>query len=330
MGSKVTKIEFEFPKMKVSNNDLKIKFPSYDFDIFEEKIGIQNRYISNENETSISLGIGAAQKLFNKHKINKDEIDFVIFCSQTHDYILPQSSTIIQDKLNLRNDIGTIDINHGCSGYVYGLSLAKSLIGSVNIRNVLFITSDTYSKYIHEKDRSLRSIFGDGASATLIEQTNENFINDFVFGTDGSGSIDLMIEKGGSKFKIDANPELLEYGTNNYYTKNCIHMNGPKIFEFTIKSIPKALKNILRTNNKTINEIDYFVFHQANQFMLETLRKITGIPKEKFIVDMKDYGNTVSSTIPIALSKLLVKEKKTILLLGFGVGLSWAGTIIKT
>ncbi len=330
MGSKISKIEYEFPKNRVSNSQLALEFPDYDFGSFEKKIGIKNRYIADENETSISLGVSAAQKLFHKLSLNVKEIDFVIFCSQTHDYILPQSSTIIQDKLNLRNDIGTIDINHGCSGYIYGLSLAKSLINSENIRKILFITSDTYSKYIHQKDRSLRSIFGDGASATLIEYTDEISIENFVFGTDGSGAKDLMIQNGGTKFKKTLNPELLEYGTNNYYTKNCIHMNGPKIFQFTIKAIPKALKSLLIANNKSIDEIDYFIFHQANQFMLETLRKISGIPKEKFIIDMKDYGNTVSSTIPIALSKLLVKENKTFLLLGFGVGLSFAGTVIKT
>ena len=322
-----------FPKKKLTNEDLGKIFSSYNYQEFEEKIGISCRYISDVNETSISLGIEAAKKLISNYRINPNEIDYLIFCSQTHDYKLPQSSTIIQDRLQLRKECGSLDINHGCSGYIYGLEIAKSLMHTNNnYKKLLLITADTYTKFINEKDRALRNIFGDGATATLI--TNEdkfNGIKNFSMGTDGSGAEDLIIRNGGSKTMSETNPEIKNYGTENYYTDNDIYMNGPKIFNFTIKNIPGLVDKCLEENNLDKNDIDYFIFHQANKFMLETLRKLCKIPKEKFRLEMKNTGNTVSSTIPIVLESLLGEEKPKFkaMLVGFGVGLSFGATIIE-
>lgn len=322
-----------FPKKRLTNSELSKIFPSYNYDEFENKIGISSRYVSNDEETSVVLGVNAANKLMHNYQIDPKEIDYLIFCSQTHDYKLPQSSTIVQDILGLRRDCGSIDINHGCSGYIYGLELAKSLMyTNERYRNLLLITSDTYTKHINNQDRALRNIFGDGATATLITNIDKfNGIKNFTMGTDGSGYKDLIIKNGGSKFKFENQPQLKAYGTENYYSDNEIYMDGPKIFNFTINNIPGLVSNCIEINNINKDEIDYFVFHQANKFMLETLRKICKIPSEKFLIEMNNSGNTVSSTIPLVLEQLLNKEKTNFkaLLVGFGVGLSFGATLIE-
>jgi 3-oxoacyl-[acyl-carrier-protein] synthase-3 len=309
-------IEYHLPTKRLLNEDLENIFPDFTATKISEKVGISSRCISSENEFAVDLGIEASRKLILKNGIDSQSIDFLIFCTQSPDNTLPSGSAVIQNSLNLKKSLGSIDINQGCSGYIYGLFLASSILKSGHYKNILLVTADTYTKYITENDKSNRSIFGDGASATLINKRNLNFL-DFSLGTDGSGSKNLVAFNSCLK-------------KNSSFSTPELYMNGTEIFNFTIKNVPSLVRNILDKNSLEINDIDLFIFHQANKFMLNHLRKKIGIPDEKFLIDMEDTGNTVSSSIPIVISKHFERfeKSKRILLCGFGVGYSWGACII--
>lgn len=329
MGVMIRAIEYIYPKQKISNEDLAKQFPDYDFAKFEEKVGIKNRYWVNENETAFDLAKQACEKLF--QRFDKEQIDYVIYCTQSPEYFLPTTACILQNHLGLRKNIGAFDYNLGCSGYTYGLSLAKALIDSGQANNILLVTAETYSKYLHPRDRSNRAIFGDAATATLISSSEEDNVGQFLFGTDGSGYDKLIVKNGCSRFRYDTHAEEIVYGTNNVYTENHLYMNGPEVFNFTNEVIPNFTKEVLTKNNIALEEVSQFVFHQANAFMLNFMRKRLKIPSSNFYVDMEDGGNTVSCTIPIALKKYsqTINETQNIIVVGFGVGLSWSGGLIK-
>ena len=329
MGAILKAIEYVYPKHKITNDDLSIQFPDYDFSKFEEKVGIKNRYWAEESETAFDLAKEACNKLF--EKIDKDVVDYILYCTQSPEYFLPTTACILQNHLGLRKNVGALDFNLGCSGFTYGISLAKGLIFSGQAKNVLLVTAETYSKYLHPNDRSNREIFGDAASATLISFSDEENIGEFLFGTDGSGFDKLIVKNGCSRFPFNAKPEEINYGTNNIYTDNHLYMNGPEVFNFVNEVIPNFTKEILSKNNIAFEDINQFVFHQANAFMLNFMRKRLKITPEKFYIDLEDGGNTVSCTIPIALKKYsqTITESENIILVGFGVGLSWSGGLIK-
>tara|TARA_B110000438_G_C15796256_1_gene642990 strand:- start:816 stop:1796 length:981 start_codon:yes stop_codon:yes gene_type:complete len=285
------------------------------------KIGIKNRRVAEKNIYSNNLAIKSAKKVLKKLK--KESIDFLIYCTQTPDYLIPTNACILQDQLKLKKQIGAFDINLGCSGYVYSLSIAKSLIISGQANNILLITSDTYSKFIKKDDLSTRLIFSDSSTSTFIssKKTKNSYkILNSTYGTDGSGHKDFILKNFGTKFRDKTSKD------GNY-----IKMNGASIFNFTLKEIPPAITHFLKKNNLKLNKIDHFIFHQANEFIIKNLQKKMKILKKKVIIDVKDIGNTVSGTIPIVLKKhkKVIKKGSLILLVGFGVGLSWGITLIK-
>lgn len=330
MGSNIAAIEYAFPDNLISNDDLRIKFPNFNFDSFEKRVGIKNRYWLNTNETALDIAVLACEKLFKK--IDKNEIDFILYCTQSPEYILPTTACILQDRLNIPKTTGALDFNLGCSGYTSGLSMAKAFIETNQAKNVLLVTAESYSKYLHSKDRSNQLIFGDAATASLVSYSKDSKINNFLFGTDGSGYDKLIIKNGGSKHTFDFEAPTLSYGTDNFYNENCLYMNGPEIFKFAASKIKDFTYSILEKSNMNIGDIDQFIFHQANSFLLDTIRKSLKIEKSKFYINMMNYGNTVSSTIPIALKDYTMNKEpgeKTVLIIGFGVGLSWSGGIIK-
>ena len=330
MGVSITAIEYVFPKKQITNLDLQKEFPDYDFNKFEKKVGIQSRFVVEENETALDLAVSACIKLFERG-IDKEEIDYVLYCTQSPEYILPTTACILQNKLGLRKNIGAFDFNLGCSGFTYGISFAKALISSNQAKKILLVTAETYSKYIHPKDRTNRSIFGDAATATLISKTDVDNFGGFLFGTDGEGYDKLIVKNGAGRNKFELNCEIKEYGTGNKFTDNHLYMNGPEVFNFTAGVIPKFTLEILEKNNIKKENIDQFIFHQANAFMLNFMRKRLKIPQDFFYIDLKVGGNTVSNTIPIALKNYSqqIKKSKNIVLVGFGVGLSWSGGVIK-
>lgn len=327
MGSIIAGIEYVYPDRKVTNEELAIEFPDYDFSKFEDKVGVKNRYWVKENETALDLAKRACDKLFEKY--SKEDVDYILYCTQSPEYFLPTTACILQDYLKLNKNTGALDFNLGCSGFVYGLSLAKGLINSGQAKKVLLVTAETYSKYLHPKDRSNRAIFGDAAAATLISYDDKECFGEFLFGTDGSGYDKLIVKNGCSRFPFDTGAQEINYGTNNTYTDNHLYMNGPEVFNFTNEVIPNFTKEVLEKNKIEFEKVNQFIFHQANAFMLNFMRKRLKIEPNKFFVDLEDGGNTVSCTIPIALKKysLGMEEGKseTIVIVGFGVGLSWAG-----
>jgi len=331
MKAYIKAIDYYLPQNELTNNDMVREFPDWTVDKIANKIGIQKRYIAAENETASDLAIEAARKLFT-HSIDKSTVDYLLFCTQSPDYFLPASACIIQDKLGLSKSIGALDFNQGCSGYIYGLSLAKGLIIAGIARNVLLLTGETYTKYLHPKDKGNRTIFGDGASATLISTEGLAEIGDFSLGTDGSGAEKLILKTGGTRNPEKSNHvEFDEYG--NQFSPDYIYMNGEEIFSFTLSSVPILVNNTLEKNNTDKSEIDLFVFHQANRYMLDFLRKKMKINEEKFYIYLSEVGNTVSSTIPIAIcdavKKGVYKSGMKVLISGFGVGLSWGGCLLK-
>jgi len=325
------KISYYLPEKILTNAELAALYEGWTAEKILSKTGIASRHVAGENETALDLAEQAAQKLF-AVGVDKSSIDFVLLCTQSPDYKLPSSACLLQDRLGLSKACGALDFDLGCSGFVYGLSLAKGLVASGAAKNVLLVTAETYTKYIHPMDKSVRTIFGDGAAAVLVDEAVARSIGAFVFGTDGSGAEKLIVRTGGARDPIDPHATVSTDASGNQRTNNNVFMDGPEIFNFTLDIVPKTMDAVCAKNGMSRDEIDLFVFHQANKFMLDTIRKVNLIPRAKFYVDMEDVGNTVSSTIPIALARAqekdVLKPGMKVMVMGFGVGLSWGATII--
>ena len=322
-------IAYYLPPKTVTNEELVKEFPEWSVDKIADKVGILERRVAVE-ETAADLAVMAADKLFAQNRVDKDDVDFVLFCTQSPDYKLPSSACLIQDRLGLSTNCGAFDFNLGCSGYEYGLAVAKGLIAAGISNNVLLLTGETYNKYIHPKDKGNRTIFGDGASATIIAADGFAEIGEFVLGTDGTGANNLIVKTGGARFEEKANDLIFDEG-GNPISSDYLFMDGQEIFMFTLVTVPKMVKGVLVKNSLQNEDIDLFVIHQANKYMLDHLRKKLKIDEEKFFVNLADVGNTVSSTVPIALcdAREENKLKGNVLLAGFGVGLSWGATILR-
>ena len=324
-------IDYVLPLNELSNDELAEEFGTWTAEKIFSKTGIRSRHIAEVDETAVDLGTKAANKLLDSGMVNREDIDFIILVTQTPDYILPNSACIIQDNLGLPRSVGAIDINLGCSGFVYGLAVAKGLIDSGVAGNILLITADTYSKHINKHDKSTRTIFGDGAAATLVGNGGIK-IGGFDFGTDGSGKDMLKIPAGGAKLRTTPKTGIEVETDGNIRSGNNLYMDGAGIFEFTIREVPQSVNRLISKEQIKFDDIDMFVFHQANAYMLNFLKKTMKIDDSKLYIDMEDTGNTVSSSIPIALKRAIDKKllsgKKRIVISGFGVGLSWGTTIL--
>ena len=331
MGAKIKKVEYYLPDTIINNKQLKKEINDWSVERIEKKTGIRERHVVEENETALDLALKASKRILQNY--DKNKIDFLMLCTQSPEYYLPSGACILQDKLKLKTNIGAFDYNLGCSGFVYGLALAKSLISSNIATNILLITSETYTKHIHPKDKSNRTIFGDAAAAAIIEKSEIRGIGEFVLGTDGRGYRNLIVPNGGLRHRYDANAKQINDGSGSIRTDNNLYMNGPEIFNFTIEIVPKLVLEVLEKNNTTLEDLDYAIFHQANKYIIEYLRKKIKIPKEKFYINLMRTGNTVSATIAIAMKDCLdnniIKIGDEILIVGFGVGYSWGGTIIE-
>lgn len=325
-------LSYYLPARVVTNAELLQDFPEWNGEKVAAKVGIRSRHIAGEEETVGDMAEKAAKKLFEDYHISPACIDFVILCTQSPDYKLPSTACILQHRLGIPTAAGAFDYNLGCSGFVYGLAMAKGLVTAGIARNVLLLTAETYNKYLHNADKSNRTIFGDGAAACLVSTEGFAEVLQFSLGTDGSGAEDLILRSGGSRLPQPTGQSALD-DVGHLRHDDYLYMNGGAIFTFSLTKVPSLLNEVARNNDITLGEIDYFVFHQANKFMLTTLRKACKIPAEKFCIDLEDVGNTVSATIPIALCRLLEKGTITpgmrVAIAGFGVGLSWGGTMLR-
>lgn len=337
VSARVAAIATHLPETVLTNDMLAAQFPDWSADKILEKTGIRERRIAAEDETALDLGYHAARKLLDRNIIAAAEIDFLILCTQAPDYILPTSACILQNRLGLGTHVGALDINLGCSGFVYGLALASGLIASGAAANVLLVTADTYSKYIHVQDKSVRTLFGDGAAATLVTAVDAEDgagIGPFVFGSDGAGSGELIVEAGGFRLPasdVTAIEEADAFG--NVRSRDNLYMNGGAVMSFTLREVPRVFKALLEKSDTGADDYDQVVLHQANRFMLDALRKKLALPPEKVPYHFEMIGNTVSSTIPFVLAEQLdqgaCSKGKRFMLIGFGVGLSWAAASIQ-
>jgi len=331
----VKAIRSHLPEQKLTNEDLGREFPDWGVEKIASKTGIDLRGISGPDECASDLAVCAAEKLFADGVCGPEDVDFIILCTQSPDFLLPTTACMVQDRLGVPQSAGALDVNLGCSGFIYSLALAKGLVETGSARCILLLTTDTYTKHIHPQDRSVRTIFGDGAAATLVvaTETDEEPIGPFVFGTDGRGAHNLIVPAGGMRESgaVDM-ARMGDIAPGVPRSEQDLYMNGPEVFTFSIERVPAAVKALLDKTGFTADDVDHYVFHQANAFMLEHLRKLIRIPKEKFCVNMQAYANTVSATIPMALEiardEGRILDGQRVLLVGFGVGYSWAATFI--
>lgn len=325
---RITALEYYLPHSELTNTTLAQLFPEWSIEKIASKTGITSRRIVSDNETALDIGLCAAKKIFANFTSLSQRVDLLIFCTQSPDFKLPPNACIAQHKLNLSSNIIALDIAHGCSGFIYTLSTAKAYIESGLAKCALCITAETYSKYLATEDKGVRTIFGDGAAAFIIEPDSISSIENFVFFTNGDGWNNLIVPGGGAR----KTPHDKKEYTQNGRTPANLFMNGPEVFQFSLRCVPELLDRCLSKANMSKDDIDYFIFHQANTFMLEELRKKCDIPTEKFIIQMKDIGNTVSSSIPIALKEALntsqIQTGSTLFLAGFGVGYSAAACLM--
>ena len=323
-------ISYYLPERIVSNEEIIADFPEWTVEKIAEKVGVYQRHVADADESVTDLAVKAAEKLFSENEeICRENIDFVLLCTQSPDYFLPSSACIIQDRLGIPTTCGAFDFNLGCSGYVYGLAVAKGLIAAGIATNVLLLTAETYNKYLHPRDKGNRTIFGDAATATVVSSEGIAEIGDFALGTNGAGAENLIVKTGGSRHPEKAND--LSFDENgNPHSSDFLYMNGSEIFSFTQKNVPAVVRQTLEKNDLSMEDINLFVFHQANSYMLNFLRKKIKIAPDKFFINMVDVGNTVSNSIPIALvdAKNEGKISGPVLICGFGVGYSWGGCIL--
>jgi 3-oxoacyl-[acyl-carrier-protein] synthase-3 len=327
------KISSYLPPGILANEELAKSFPGWTAEKIYEKTGIRQRHIAAAGECASDLAEQAARKLFAEYTIDPKSIDFLILATQSPDYFLPTTACILQARLGIPTTAGAFDYNLGCSAYIYGLALSKGLLTAGIASNILLIMADTYSKHLHPMDKSVRTIFGDGAAATLISAASAEKIGQIVLGTDGRGYDKLIVPAGGMRLNR-SDETAVEHTDESGNTRSQDHlfMEGTEIFSFTITTVPRTVKEVLAKNELTMEEIDLFVFHQANKYMLDFLCKKCKIPSEKFYMNFADCGNTVSASIPIALARAVqdgtLKSGMKVMLVGFGVGLSWGATVI--
>ena len=335
MKAFIKAVEYHLPEVCLDNAQLAKEFPDWTAEKIEAKTGITCRRLAAPEECASDLAVAAAQKLFATGTCQSQDIDYLLLCTQSPDYFLPTTACLLQHRLGLPTACGALDFNLGCSGFVYGLGLAKGLIETAQAKNVLLLTAETYSKFIHPGDKSVRAVFGDAAAATLVSaaEANTDLIGPFVFGTDGSGAKNLIVPTGGTRRPSNTDAPVREDAAGNRRTDNNLFMDGPEIFNFTLRVVPQTTSELLARADLKMEDVDHWVFHQANRFMLEHLRKKLNIPSERFPILMANCGNTVSSTIPIVLHELKVQGRlrpgQIIALVGFGVGYSWGATLLR-
>lgn len=317
-------IAIHLPERVETNDELAALYPRWNMELIHSKTGIGQRHLAAPGELPSDLGVMAAEKLFAEYSIDRESIDFLLFCTQTPDYLLPTTACLMQDRLKLRTGIGALDFNLGCSGFVYGLGLADGLIRAGAARRVLLITAETYSRYISPDDRSLRTIFGDGASATLVDSASEPSLGGFVFGTDGSAADALLMTEGGARA-----PEAALQPRKRQRWASPLYMDGPGLLGITMDILPKMVREVLAKAPLKRELVDFYLLHQATKLLLESVRVQLGATEEQVPVVLEHCGNTVSSTIPIVIDQLRSEGKlrpgMNSLLVGFGVGFSWGG-----
>ena len=322
MKVKISSISYHLPEKTEGLIDLQRDNPDWDMPKLLEKTGIRTRHIASSDQTASDLAYIAAEQLLSDTQI-RNQIDLLILVTQSPDYLLPTSACILQDRLRLSQNCMAFDINLGCSGFVSALSVAGGLIESGVVNTGLILCADTYSKYIDIHDRACRPIFSDGAAAILIERTAIDSIGPFDFGTDGSGFDHLIVRRGGARDPDKASD----------HPHPILEMHGSDVFVFTMRVVPACIVKLLARAGHNIDQVDLFIFHQASRLVIESLIRLMSLDEKKVFVNHEFIGNTVSATIPIALKDAVANGRlttgQTVVLVGFGVGLSWSAVVLR-
>ncbi len=303
-------------------------------ELFIKTVGIRFRRVAEEGVTASDLCVAAAEKLVTDLNWSRDEIKILVFITQTPDYLIPNTSSILQEKLKLSKSCMAFDVNLGCSGYVYGLSLVSSLLQNMIGGKALLLVGDISTRTISMQDKSTAPLFSDAGTATALEFSLNHNIH-FNLQTDGKEFDDIIIPDGGYRNPVSTKSfEVKKYDGGNLRNNLDMKLDGLKIFNFALREVAPNINALLKEKGIEKSTVDFFVFHQANLLMLESVRKKLQVEAEKVPYCLYDYGNTSSATVPLTmvvkLRELLISQKLNLLLSGFGVGLSWGSVYIET
>jgi 3-oxoacyl-[acyl-carrier-protein] synthase-3 len=317
-------VGFKLPDRIETNEDLVAGIPSWSAEKIFAKTGIMSRHILGDGQTPGDLAYALCEDLIRENDIDRNEIDLLILCTQSPDYFLPSTACLLQHQLGLPTACGAFDYNLGCSGFTYGLWIAQGMVASGQCRNVLIVTADAYSRYCRNVDIGIRCLFGDAAGAAIVGRQERGSLAKMIgsnVGTDGKGSEHLIVKHGGQRTTSSESFQS---------SLPCLSMNGPEVFAFTLRTVQSSVKELLAALDWSMESVDKFLLHQANAFMLEKLRDSMGLDASRVPIDLADTGNTVSSTLPILLTRCkekgLLHPSKKYVLSGFGVGFSWCNT----
>ncbi len=335
MRVKIEAIDYYLPEMIISNDDLARENSDWNMGVLETRTGVAKRHVAKDDETALDLAVKACEKFFATQPYHKESIDGLIFCTESTDHILPPNSCILHKRLDLSENVFAFDFTLACSGYIYGLALAQGLIASKSATNILLVNADTYSKFINKQDRSTRILFGDGAAVSLINASSAGSgIIDMKCSTSGKDYDKFIIPAGGCRHpKSESTSVEVKDKSGNVRTEENIHMDGFGILTFVNSKVPKQVSEILAKNGLSVDDIDLFIFHQASSMALDSIERALKIKPEKMFRNLKDIGNLVSASIPVALKDAMdqgkIKAGDKVVLCGFGVGLSWGTAIIE-
>ena len=331
MGCSIKHITYHLSSKQITNEDLAREFPEFTPEKIYKNVGIKKRYLTTETIIGSDLAFNAALEFFKTIDVKKDDVEFILFCTEGLDYIAPMTACLLQDRLGLKENIGALDLPSGCAGFTNSIGMAKAIIESGQANNVLLLFGDTPGLVSHPKDFVLRSLFSDAGAAVWVEKSKENQIGKVVYGVDGSGAKHLFVDQ--SCLRNPPTKEWLEENKDaGGMPRGQMKMNGLEVFTFSIKKVPILVEEILSQNNLKMDDIDLFVFHQASKIILKSIQRKLKIVDGRMAYYIEENGNTVSVSIPLALKEAekegRIKKGSKVLIAGFGIGFSWSGTVL--
>lgn len=328
-------IAYHLPTYCLGNKELGDRFPQWNVDEVERRMGVKERRIAAPEETALDMAILACQKLFNNYPTLSEAVDGLLFCTQTPDYLIPSNASLLHSALQLQEGVMAFDINLACSGFPYALGIAEGLLASGAASQLLLINADTYSRCISAEDRATRMLFGDGAAVTWVSGSGRGGeLRQKLFSSSGQGWQSFYLPAGGYRQPKSAETAQLHRDkSGNRLSQEHIHMNGLAILNFVKTKVAAQIRALCTKAQLALQEVDLFVFHQASQMALESLVQQLAIEQQRVVVNLEDIGNTVSASIPIALKQAQaagrLKEGHRVVLSGFGAGLSWSTLLLQ-
>ena len=332
---RIVDIAVGLPDRVVTNDQLCEENPEWDMTKVAGRSGVLSRHIAADGETALDLAVVACRDLLSRNSDLSPAVDGLIMCTESEDYPLPPDGCVLHGLLGLRQDCFVTDINLACSGFVYGLALARGLMATAMCHNILLVMADTYSKRINPRDRSSRVLFGDGAAVTwLTDAPGPGQVVDVMCATDGTGYDKFIVPAGGERMPLSVDTAVPVVDENgNVRTAENIHMDGMGILTFVSSSVPRQVRNLLDRNRLKTTDIDLFVFHQASGVVLDTLTRLLHLSTEQVYRNLYQVGNTGSASIPIALRDAtdqgFIHAGSRVVMSGFGPGLSWATALLE-